>query len=202
MDVNLLFTGGKDSSLSAYILERLGYKVKTITVTFGLSESWKFAGESAEALGYPHTVLTLERAILEEGCEMILDDGYPLNGIKYIHKKVVQRLAQEYDVLCDGSRRDDRTPRLDLSEVRSIEDKYDVEYIAPLCGIGYKTLRHLTDKIFIVETYESSKGMTADYETEIRVFLGEKAEPVFPTHTHTRVLNWKGDMNGKKQITC
>ncbi|MEA1992846.1 MAG: hypothetical protein U9N35_00405 [Euryarchaeota archaeon] len=198
MEVNLLFTGGKDSSLSAYILEKLGYHIKTITATFGLSESWKLAGETAEALGYSHTAVTIDKKVLKRGCEIMLDDGYPLNGIKYIHRKILHTLAKDYKLLCDGSRRDDRTPWLGLAEIRSLEDKYGVEYITPLRGIGYKTLRYLTDKLFIVETYDSSKGMTADYETEIRVFLGNKAESIFPTHKHTRVLNWKGDMNGKK----
>ncbi len=198
MDAHLLFTGGKDSSLSAFILTRLGYTVKTLTATFGYSENWKLARKTAEVLGYPHRAVTLDNGILEEGARIILRDEYPLNGIKYIHKKVVQQLARKYDVLCDGSRRDDRTPRLDLSEVRSIEDKYGVEYIAPLCGIGYKTLRRLVDKLFIVETYDSSEGKTADYETEIRAFLGEKAEGIFPDHTHTRVIGLKGDKDGKK----
>jgi len=194
MEANLLFSGGKDSSLSAYILEKLGYEVKTITITFGYSENWKLAKETSENLGYAHRVMKMDEKILKEGSKIILKEGYPLRGIKYIHRKVVEELAKDYKVICDGSRRDDRTPKLEYSEIRSLEDRYGIEYISPLQGIGYKTLRYLTNKLFIIETYISSEKKTADYETEARIFLDNKAENIFPVHEHTRVLGWRGDV--------
>ncbi|MCK4310914.1 MAG: 7-cyano-7-deazaguanine synthase [Methanomicrobia archaeon] len=193
MEANLLFSGGKDSSLSAFILKKLGYEVKLITITFGYSENWKLAKETSEILGYDHNVIKMDEKILTEGSRIILEEGYPLRGIKYIHREVIEELAKDYKVICDGSRRDDRTPRLELSEIRSLEDKYGVEYISPLQGIGYRTLRYLANKLFIVETYNSSEKKTADYETEVRIFLGDKGKNIFPVHEQTRVLGWRGD---------
>ena len=193
MEANLLFSGGKDSSLSAFILKKLGYEVKLITITFGYSENWKLARETSEILGYDHNVIKMDEKILTEGSRIILEEGYPLRGIKYIHREVIEELAKDYKVICDGSRRDDRTPRLELSEIRSLEDKYGVEYISPLQGIGYRTLRYLANKLFIVETYNSSEKKTADYETEVRIFLGDKGKNIFPVHEQTRVLGWRGD---------
>ena len=198
MRAALLFSGGKDSSLSAHILESIGYDVKTVTATFGATENWKHAKETAEALGYAHETVSMDRKILEAGSKIILEDGYPLRGIAYIHKEAVETLAEEHDLICDGTRRDDRTPRLAFDEIRSLEDRHGVEYIAPLHGIGYKTIRYLTKKLFIVERYNSSEKKTADYETEIRVFLGKKAEKIFPAHEHTRVRGWRGERDGKK----
>ncbi len=194
MEANLLFSGGKDSSLTAYILKRLGYEVKTITVTFGYSENWRLAKETSETLGYEHRVIKMDEKILREGCRIMMEDGYPLRGIKYIHKEVIENLAKDYKVICDGSRRDDRTPKLEFNEIRSLEDRYGVEYISPLQGIGYKTIRYLAERLFIIETYDSSEKRTADYETEARFFLGEKAKKIFPVHEQTRVLGWRGDV--------
>ena len=193
MEANLLFSGGKDSSLSAFILKKLGYGVKLITITFGYSENWKLAKETSEILGYDHNVIKMDEKILTEGSRILLEEGYPLRGIKYIHREVIEELAKDYKVICDGSRRDDRTPRLEFSEIRSLEDKYGVEYISPLQGIGYRTLRYLTNKLFIIETYNSSEKKTADYETEARIFLGDKGKNIFPVHEQTRVLGWRGD---------
>lgn len=193
MEANLLFSGGKDSSLSAFILKKLGYEVKTITITFGYSENWRLAKETSENLGYAHRVMRMDERILKEGSRIILEDRYPSKGIKYIHREVIEELAKDYKVICDGSRRDDRTPKLEFNEIRSLEDRYGVEYISPLQGIGYKTLRYLANKLFIIETYNSSEKKTADYETEARIFLGDRAENIFPAHEHTRVLGWRGD---------
>jgi hypothetical protein len=201
MEATLLFTGGKDSSLSAYILEMLGYEVNAVTVTFGHSETWRRAKKTAEALGYMHTVQRMNDDILAEASRIIMDDGYPLRGITFIHKEAVEKLAEKHDVVCDGSRRDDRTPRLTFDEIRSLEDRRGVAYIAPLRGIGYKTIRTLAKKLFILETYKSSEKKTADYETEIRIFLGDRAEKIFPAHEHTQVRGWRGERYGKKQTT-
>ena len=46
MKAGVLYSGGKDSSIVAVILKKLGYEVELITVNFGVYPSWKAAAES------------------------------------------------------------------------------------------------------------------------------------------------------------
>lgn len=65
MDVHVLFSGGKDSSLSAVILKKLGYNPHLITINFGVIPSYKLAEETAKILGFKHKVITLDRKIVQ-----------------------------------------------------------------------------------------------------------------------------------------
>lgn len=118
MKAYVLFSGGKDSSLSAMILEKLGYEIQLITVNFGVLDSYRHAQETAKILGYPHEVEFLDRELLEKSVDIILSDGYPANGIQYLHKSVLEILASKYKIIVDGTRRDDRVPKLTHSEVQ------------------------------------------------------------------------------------
>ena len=51
MKAAVLYSGGKDSSLMAVILDRLGYDVELITINFGIFNSSIPAQESAKSLG-------------------------------------------------------------------------------------------------------------------------------------------------------
>lgn len=64
MKACVLFSGGKDSSLMATILDRLGMDVELVTVNFGIYDSWKAAAESAKALDFEHKVLKLNKKSL------------------------------------------------------------------------------------------------------------------------------------------
>ena len=197
MKVYHLYSGGKDSSLAAWILQRLGYEVELITISFGLLDSWKYAKETAERLGFNHEVVVLDREILEKAAKMCITDMHPSNAIQFIHEQALEEIASREDVerISDGTRRDDRVPFLDLRKTRSLEDRFDVQYIRPLLGLGYKTIRELTEKLFIVEIRESEKLEKSDYEVELRHLLRLKGvDPltIFPKrHYQSRVLGWR-----------
>ena len=198
MLVHHLYSGGKDSSLAAWILTRLGYEVELITVSFGLLDNWRFAKETAERLGFKHRVLYLPRETLEKAAEMAIEDGHPNNAIQFIHERALEALASllEVERVSDGTRRDDRVPFLDLPRARSLEDRFNVAYVRPLLGFGYKTIRELTERLFVVEIRESEELQKADYEVELRHLLRENGiDPltIFPkSHYQSRVLGWKG----------
>ncbi|RMF91344.1 MAG: hypothetical protein D6733_01425 [Methanobacteriota archaeon] len=194
MRLGLLYSGGKDSSLAAYLLERLGFDVRLVTVTFGVTEGWRHARESAAALGFSHEVLRLGRDVLEEAGRLVVQQGYPRQAFDHIHRTALQRLASGYRVLSDGTRRDDRTPRIGLSDYRALESRDGVEYLPVLWGFGHRTINRLCSELFEIEEGESSKINKGDYEGELRAFLMERGlnvEKLFPMHTQTRVVSWR-----------
>jgi len=195
MKACVLYSGGKDSSLISVLLEKLGYNVELLTANFSIFDSWISAEKSAESLGFKHTVLKMDKSILETAVSIILDDGFPNNGINYIHKNVLETVAKKkYDLVADGTRRDDRVPKLTMNEIRSLEDKYMVEYVN-LQGFGHRTINNLSKNLFQIEKEESS-AKNSDYETEIRLLIKKKENPetadsLFPKHFQTRVIGWK-----------
>ncbi len=199
MLVHHLYSGGKDSSLAAWILTRLGYDVELVTVSFGLLDNWRFARETAERLGFEHRVIYLPRETLERAAEMAVNDGHPNNAIQFIHERALEAIAAmpEVERVSDGTRRDDRVPLLDLPRARSLEDRFNVAYVRPLLGLGYRTIRELTERLFIVEVRESEQLQKSDYEVELRYLLRENGiDPleIFPkSHYQSRVLGWKGE---------
>jgi len=201
MKVHHLYSGGKDSSLAAWILSQIGYEVELVTVTFGLLDNWKYARETAERLGFKHRVLRLPLEVLEKAAEIAISDGHPNNAIQFIHERALEALASlpEVERVSDGTRRDDRVPLLDLPKARSLEDRFGVAYIRPLLGLGYKTIRELTGRLFVVEIRESEELQKADYEVELRHLLRERGiDPleIFPkSHYQSRVLGWREDVD-------
>ncbi|MDD4750148.1 MAG: alpha hydrolase, partial [Methanosarcinaceae archaeon] len=154
--------------------------------------------KSARELNFPHRMLCLEREILESAYEMILKDGFPKNAINHIHKKALETLASESDMqfLADGTRRDDRVPMLDLSQIRSLEDRFGVRYICPLKGYGRNTVDRLVERHLLIEEGLSENTLKADYETELREVIrqriGEdKIHELFPVHVQSHVLSRK-----------
>ena len=156
MKAAVLYSGGKDSSFVAVMLERLGLDVELCTANFGVYDSYIPAAKSAEALGFNHRVLKMDKSVLSKTCEMILEDGFPNDGIKYIHAQTVERIADEYDIIADGTRRDDRTPKLTVNQIRSLEDRKDVSYIN-LDSFGHKSVRLITESLFEISTHFTGK---------------------------------------------
>lgn len=191
MEAVVLYSGGKDSSLAAYVLERIGYDVSLLTANFGVLDSWKHAKEAAEAMGIPHEIRRFDARVMKKACEMIIKDGFPKNGINFLHRYVIGEVAKEHDIIADGTRRDDRVPWLDLKEIRSIEDRYGVEYITPLRGIGSRTIKKLTENLFEIEKFESGELQNGDYESEIRQMLKREHDlnlkDIVPNHTQSRL---------------
>lgn len=195
MKAGVLYSGGKDSSLMAVILQKLGYSVELVTVNFGLLPSWKAAAESASNLGFKHRVLKVEKTVIQEGVDLILEDGFPNNGIDYIHRKALETASKSYQVVADGTRRDDRVPKLDSSEIRSFEDLKNVEYLT-LAGFGHKTINKLSKRLFKIKKDLTNIENNSDYEIEIRHLIDqvrgdETASRIFPEHLQSRVVGWK-----------
>lgn len=194
-----LYSGGKDSSLSAMMMDSLGHELKLVTATFGTTEGWKVAEDSAEQLGYDHEVLRLPEKDLNKCVELILEKNRSRYGIQKAHELALESLAskEEVQVISDGTRRDDVTPNLSRSQTQSLEDRHDIEYVRPLEGVGYKTINRVSEESFVIEKEESSRAERPDYEMEIRDYMAnnygeDKVEEIFPeSHLQSRVLGWK-----------
>ncbi|UGV41850.1 alpha hydrolase [Methanococcoides orientis] len=194
MKAQVLFSGGKDSSLSAILLDPF-FDVELVTCSFSILPVGEVAKVAADELGYSHRVLELDRSILESALEIIIDDGYPRNAINHIHKAVIETLAKEDEVslIADGVRRDDRVPKLTDAEVRSIEDRFGVSYICPLHGYGRSAVNLLVSQYLVIEEGQSDSIAKADYETELRELIrqqygDEKVLEIFPEHVQSRVI--------------
>jgi hypothetical protein len=195
MRTAVLFSGGKDSSLSALMLSKY-FKVELLTFTFGLSENWRSAERSAKRLGLPHKKIDFGSGVIEEATDMMVKNAFPRNGLNLVHKKALENSAKVYKVIADGTRRDDISPQLTLAEARSLEDRYDIHYVRPLLGFGRKLIDELAGRFFIVLEGENLPKR-ADYEDEIRCYMSENygkemVEKIFPSrHVHSRVLGLK-----------
>ncbi len=197
MRVSVLFSGGKDSSLSALLMEPF-FEIELVTCSFGLLPNGELVAKTAKELRFPHRVLYLEQEILEKAYDKIMNDGFPKSAINYIHEKAVETLASDPDVklIADGTRRDDRVPVLSISQVRSIEDRLGIHYICPLKGYGKKTLSNLVELYLRIEEGPSESIQKADYETELREFIRQKhgeemIKELFPAHIQSHVLSRK-----------
>lgn len=195
MKACVLYSGGKDSSLIAVILTKLGYEVELVTLNFGIFDSFKPAAKSASALGFKHRVLKADKAIMKNAVDIILNDGFPNNGINYIHKEALNLVSRDYNVVADGTRRDDRIPKLKGNEIDSLEGRQNIEYIT-LRGFGYKTINNLSDVLFEIKKEQTSMENNSDYEIEIRYLINEMkgenaSSSIFPSHVQSRVVGWK-----------
>jgi predicted subunit of tRNA(5-methylaminomethyl-2-thiouridylate) methyltransferase len=96
------------------------------------------------------------------------------------------------DAVADGTRRDDRVPTVPRARAQSIEDRYDVDYVAPLSGFGRGAVDDLVDRRLEVVSGPSEELAKGDYEAELRALLAERHDEtpvaeVFPDHVQTRV---------------
>jgi predicted subunit of tRNA(5-methylaminomethyl-2-thiouridylate) methyltransferase len=192
----LCFSGGKDSTLAALLLDAF-YDVRLVTAHFGVTDAWRHAREAADALGYPFETVVLDRAVASTAVERIRADGYPRNGIQHVHERALEAVADlDVGAVADGTRRDDRVPTVSRAQAQSLEDRHGVDYIAPLSGFGRGAVDRLVDATLDVEVGPSETVPKADYETELRTLLMEAAgeaavDDVFPAHTQTRVRGFR-----------
>jgi predicted subunit of tRNA(5-methylaminomethyl-2-thiouridylate) methyltransferase len=193
MRCGLLFSGGKDSTLAALLLERF-YDVTLVGVHFGLSDAAENARETAVAIGFPFEALKLDREVAAAAAERMHADGYPRNGIQAVHEAALEAVAAEgYDAIADGTRRDDRVPTVSRATAQSIEDRHGVDYLAPLSGFGRGAVDALVAERLVVEEGPSEEIEKGDYEAELRTLIretwgAEAVAAVFPAHTQTRVV--------------
>lgn len=196
MKVSVLFSGGKDSSLSAILLEPF-FEIELITFSFSLLPVGEFVSESAYELGYPYKILNLDTEILDKALKMAIEDGYPKNAINYIHYNAIKKLASiksnSKEAIADGTRRNDRVPVLGESQIQSLEDKYNIYYITPLKGYGRSAVDVLVQKYLEIEQNQSENIIKADYETELREIIrqtygDDKVSLIFPSHVQSRII--------------
>jgi len=192
MELALLYSGGKDSSLAATLLDRF-YDVRCVTGSFGLTDDWEHAERAAVELGFPFERIELDRAVAEEAAERMLADGYPRNGIQRVHEHALETIAErDVDAIADGSRRDDRVPTVSRAQAQSLEDRHGIDYISPLSGFGRHAVDRLVEETFEVQQGPSEEVPKADYEDELRALIAEEhgeetVNEVFPAHDQTYV---------------
>ena len=192
MELALLYSGGKDSSLAAHLLDRF-YDVRCVTGSFGLTDDWEHAERAAAELGFPFERVKLDPAVAEEAAETMLADGYPRNGIQRVHEHALETIAgRDVDAIADGTRRDDRVPTVSRAQAQSLEDRHGVDYISPLSGFGRHAVDRLVEETFDVQQGPSEEVPKADYEDELRTLIAEEhgaatVDDVFPAHDQTYV---------------
>ncbi len=194
MIAGVLYSGGKDSTLAAVLLAR-DYEVELITFVFDPNHAVPSIEAAAKATGLPWKKHVFASGFLDEIINMIVDDGHPANAINEIHRRSLCAIAQEYEVVADGTRRDDRVPMRTPSEVQSIEMKYGVSYVRPLLGIGKKEIIRLCEQSFEVAYGETGSIPNGDFESEIRAEMvrrGIDFVPLFPkNHEQSLIIRKK-----------
>ncbi len=195
MHVSVMFSGGKDSSLSAILLEPF-FDVELVTCSFFLLSVEEVAARTAEKLGFSHRVIRPDISVLEKAYEMVMQDGFPKNAINLIHKSAIEYLVSDERVayVADGTRRDDRVPVLEMPDIRSIEDRHRVQYMCPLRGFGRAAVNELVKQHLVIEEGLSEDVIKADYETELREMITQRHGPLkvkelFPVHVQSQVIS-------------
>jgi predicted subunit of tRNA(5-methylaminomethyl-2-thiouridylate) methyltransferase len=196
METGVLYSGGKDSSLAAVWLDDR-CDVTLLCCTFGITTDYEHAAATGRELGFATQRVDLDIDIAQAAAEQIVDDGYPRHGIQRIHEHALERCAGlDVDGIADGTRRDDRVPRVERSLAQSLEDRYDISYLAPLAGIGRTAVDSFVADLFTVETGPSPTIDKGDYETELRALIrdeygSETVQDCFPDHSQSRVTGWQ-----------
>jgi len=194
MKVAVLFSGGKDSSLAALLLEPFFDEIELVTFGFQGEESGTRASDAAEEIGHPHQRMIFPEEVEEKALKILLSKGFPNDALDYVHAIAVETVAKECEFVADGTRRDDRAPKMEYSAIRSLEDRLHVQYLRPLAGLGQKSIRAMASRYLDFEEMLSQKYPASDYEVGLRYALKErygqeKVDCIFPSnHTHTRVI--------------
>ena len=211
MKTAVLFSGGKDSGLSALLLEPFFDEIELVTFTFGHDEAWKVAERAAQELGHPHRRVAFEEGVLDRALEILISTGYPNDALDYVHSIAIEMLSQDCEFVADGTRRDDRAPKMSYSEIRSLEDRTHVHYMRPLAGLGGKTIRAMASCYLDFEEELSTNYPASDFEVGLRYALAERhgekeVVRIFPgDHMHTRVIRRKRfvqEIKGQENQTC
>ena len=191
MKVGVLFSGGKDSALAALLLSPFT-QIELVTMSFGIVPN--DASSVASVLGFPHVTIDLEEGLATATVDAMIQDGYPNKGINQLHKTALERAAARYQVVADGTRRDDKAPLLNVSEARSLEDRSGIDYVRPLLGYGRRAIDALVAALLEVTCGEC---ISFDYEVELRKVMErsygyEAVKAVFPQeHIQSRVTGRK-----------
>jgi len=211
MKATVLFSGGKDSGLTALLLEPFFDEIELVTFSFGQDEAWRVAVQAAAELGHPHRTVVFEESVLDKALEILISTGYPNDALNYVHPIAVETLAKECEFVADGTRRDDRAPKMNYSAIRSLEDRLQMHYLRPLAGLGGKTIRAMASRYLDFEEELSEKYPASDFEVGLRYALVKRygqaeVDRIFPSkHTHTRVIRRKKivqEIKGQEDQAC
>ena len=166
MKACVLYSGGKDSSLMGIILNQLGFDVELVTANFGVYDSFHPAAKSAQSIGLKHKVLDLDISILEKAVDMIMEDGFPNDGIKYLIRSLEDRKDIQY-------------MNLDSFGYKTI--KYLVDNLFEL--------KHEKSNKDTSSDYEVEIRLLIDKK-------GGNSSDIFPEHYQTNVSGLKNKSNG------
>ncbi|MFB6253785.1 MAG: alpha hydrolase [Halobacteriaceae archaeon] len=196
MRCGVLFSGGKDSALAALLLDEF-YDVVLLTVDFGIVDTTDIISRAAEGLGFEFQIVTVDSSVAFQAIDIMVADGYPRNGIQFLHNEIIKAIPQKIDIdaIADGTRRDDRVPIISRSEAQHIEDTYDIEYIAPLKGFGRDAIDAMVETRLQIIQGQRDEIDCADYEIELRELIrqeysDDKVQEIFPDHTQTYVQGY------------
>jgi len=184
MEAGVLFSGGKDSALAAIMLAR-DYGVELNTCVFDPDREVPEVRAAAAALNLPFKKRVLGKDLLREAVDLLLTCGYPNDAIDMVHRTAIETLSAEYAVIGDGTRREDRVPRIERSEVQHLEMTTGCSYVRPLLGYGKREVERLAKRLLVVRYGETGSIGNGDYEGEIRDALrarGIDPAPFFPPH--------------------
>jgi len=193
MDAAVCYSGGTDSTLAALALDRF-YEVTCVTGSFGLTDDASHATAAAEAVGFPTETVPLDDAVARDAVETMVADGFPRNGIQQVHEHALEVVAgTDYGTIGDGTRRDDRAPTVSRALAQSIEDRYGVDYVAPLAGYGRGAIDALAADRLEIVVGPSETIARGDYEAELRALMRDEygaatVADVFPAHEQSRVI--------------
>ena len=194
MKAGVLYSGGKDSTLASILLSR-DYEVELITFVFDSCHAVPSIEAAANATGFPWKKQVFAPGFLDEVVTRIVNDWHPAHAINEIHRRSLCALAQEYEVVADGTRRDDRVPMRTSAEVQSLEMKYGISYVRPLLGIGKKEIIRLCERSFEIAYGETGTIPNGDFENEIRAEMvrrGIEYVPLFPkNHEQSLIIRKK-----------
>ncbi len=197
MNAAVLFSGGKDSGLATLLLEPFFDEIELITFSFGVDDAWRVAASAAQEMNHPHRRMIFSESVLENALEILLSTGFPNDALNYVHTIAIETLAKEYEFVADGTRRDDRAPKLERSAIQSIEDRLQIQYIRPLAGLGLKAIETIATRYLEFEEKPSETYPASDFEVGLRYAMAKRygqkeVERIFPArHTHTRVIRRK-----------
>jgi len=184
MKAGVLYSGGKDSSLASIMLGTY-YEVELNTFVFDPLRHIPTLEAAAEALGYPLKKRVFREGMLDEIADLVIANGYPNDAINAVHQAAVESLAEEYNVVGDGTRFDDRVPMLPRETVQSLGSRTGCSYVRPLLGYVRREVDRLADQLLVVQYGETGMIRNGDYEAEIRDAIrarGLDPAPLFPAH--------------------
>ena len=184
MKAGVLYSGGKDSSLAAIMLGTY-YEVELNVFVFDPSRQVPSVDAAAQALGFPLRKRVFRKGLLDEMADLVNACGYPNDAINRVHKIAIETLSNEYQVIGDGTRFNDRVPMLSRAEVQSLGNRTGCSYVRPLLGYVRQEVDRLVDRFLTVTYGETGTISNGDYETEIREAIsarGINPLSLFPAH--------------------